>query len=125
MRNAECVSWEVALHGLCGSKAGNPADIGRALSAALDRAARLWDKSLQTVMKTIDVLTQTASLAELVELAKQEAGLVLVKSGQPVAQVLPVSQSASQRVAPLHPGAMEVSEDFDAPLPDEFWLGKA
>jgi antitoxin (DNA-binding transcriptional repressor) of toxin-antitoxin stability system len=76
-------------------------------------------------MKTIDVLTQTASLADLVELARQEAGLVLVKSGQPVAQVLPVSQPPRQRVAPLHPGAMEVSEDFDAPLPDEFWLGKA
>jgi len=28
------------------------------------------------------------------------------------------------RVAELHPGAMEMAPDFDAPLPDEFWLGK-
>ena len=29
-----------------------------------------------------------------------------------------------QRIANLHPGAIEMAPDFDAPLPDEFWLGK-
>ncbi len=29
-----------------------------------------------------------------------------------------------ERVLGLHPGAMEASEDFDAPLPDSFWLGE-
>jgi antitoxin (DNA-binding transcriptional repressor) of toxin-antitoxin stability system len=76
-------------------------------------------------VKTIDVRTQMASLADLVELAKAEAGVLLTKSGQPVAQVLPMAQPTTSRVAPLHPGAIEASEDFDAPLPDEFWLGKA
>ena len=76
-------------------------------------------------MKSIDVQTQTGSLADLVELAKREAGVVVLKFGQPVAQILPLPALAAPRVAPLHPGAMEVSEDFDAPLPDEFWLGKA
>lgn len=28
------------------------------------------------------------------------------------------------RVANLHAGAWEVADDFDAPLPDEFWLGE-
>lgn len=27
------------------------------------------------------------------------------------------------RVFDLHPGAMWTSDDFDDPLPDEFWLG--
>ncbi len=27
------------------------------------------------------------------------------------------------RVFNLHPGAMWTSDDFDDPLPDEFWLG--
>ena len=31
---------------------------------------------------------------------------------------------ASPRRAGLHVGAWEVAEDFDAPLPDEFWLGR-
>ena len=29
-----------------------------------------------------------------------------------------------ERVAGLHPGAIVMAPDFDAPLPDEFWLGK-
>lgn len=28
------------------------------------------------------------------------------------------------RIAGLHAGTWEVEPDFDAPLPDEFWLGK-
>ena len=28
------------------------------------------------------------------------------------------------RIAGLHPGAIEMAPDFDAPLPDKFWLGK-
>ena len=28
------------------------------------------------------------------------------------------------RLAGLHQGAWEVAPDFDAPLPDEFWLGR-
>jgi hypothetical protein len=31
---------------------------------------------------------------------------------------------ASPRRAGLHAGAWEVAQDFDAPLPDEFWLGR-
>ncbi len=32
--------------------------------------------------------------------------------------------SARPRVLGLHPGAIWTSEDFDDPLPDEFWLGE-
>jgi hypothetical protein len=28
------------------------------------------------------------------------------------------------RVLGLHPGAFQPSDDFDDPLPDEFWLGE-
>ena len=30
-----------------------------------------------------------------------------------------------KRVLGLHPGSMQMSDDFDAPLPDEFWFGKS
>lgn len=76
-------------------------------------------------MKTIELLAHPPSLEAVLEAAAQEeAGVVLTKSGQPVAQVIPVAQPAKKRIAPLHPGAIETSDDFDAPLPDEFWLGK-
>ena len=28
------------------------------------------------------------------------------------------------RIFDMHPGAMVMSDDFDAPLPDSFWLGE-
>lgn len=31
----------------------------------------------------------------------------------------------AQRVGNLHPGNFRPSDDFDAPLPDEFWFGEA
>lgn len=30
----------------------------------------------------------------------------------------------TERQAGLHPGAFIISDDFDAPLPDSFWLGE-
>jgi antitoxin (DNA-binding transcriptional repressor) of toxin-antitoxin stability system len=75
-------------------------------------------------MKTIELMNQPPNLETVLELAAKEAGVVLTKSGQPVAQVIPLTQPVKSRIAPLHPGGMEVSDDFDAPLPDEFWLGK-
>lgn len=75
-------------------------------------------------MKTIDVAANTASLGDLVEMARQEAGLILTKGGQPVAQVVPVAEKPRNRTAPLHPGAWEVSPDFDDALPEEFWTGQ-
>lgn len=75
-------------------------------------------------MKTIEVMTSTTSLGDLVDLARTEAGVMLTKSGQPVAQVVPMPEKSKRRIAPLHPGAWEVRADFDEPLPDEFWLGK-
>ena len=32
--------------------------------------------------------------------------------------------SSVSRIAGLHAGAWEVTPDFDASLPDEFWLGR-
>lgn len=43
-------------------------------------------------------------------------------STQPVASTEPVAPSES-RIAGLHAGAIWTSEDFDDPLPLEFWIG--
>jgi antitoxin (DNA-binding transcriptional repressor) of toxin-antitoxin stability system len=76
-------------------------------------------------MKTIDLTSQVPSLDELLALARTQSGVLLTKRGQPVAQVLPMPDKPRQRVAPLHPGAWEVREDFDEPLTEEFLLGRA
>ena len=75
-------------------------------------------------------MPQSPSLEDLLEMAKKEDGLTLTKAGHPVAQVIPLPEKLRQRVAPLprklglHPGAWVVSDDFDEPLADEFWMGQ-
>ena len=81
-------------------------------------------------MKTIE-MTDLTSLKDVVALAKEESEVVLTQGYEPVAKVLPIagppgnlSPKLERRKLGLHPGAWEVSADFDEPLPDEFWLGK-
>ena len=45
------------------------------------------------------------------------ATFLLEKRGKPTLRQKP-------RVAGLHEGQTLISDDFDEPLPDEFWLGK-
>lgn len=77
------------------------------------------------VMKTIDVTGQELSLEELIALVRTQTGILLTQQGQPVAHILPVPEKPGQRIAPLHPGAWQVQQDFDAPVTEEFLLGRA
>ena len=81
-------------------------------------------------MKTVDV-TKSTSLKNLVTLANQEDEVVLTQGDKPVAKVLPIASeektpngASNRRILGLHKGAWTVSEDFDDPLPDKFWLGE-
>ena len=42
---------------------------------------------------------------------------------QHLARLAAEVRESRQRVLGLHTGAVMVSEDFDDPLPDDFWLG--
>ena len=48
--------------------------------------------------------------------------VIIVDNQIQVARVIPCPQS-SARVPGLHAGSMNVADDFDAPLPDDFWTG--
>jgi prevent-host-death family protein len=81
-------------------------------------------------MKTLEV-TKSTSLQDLVRLANQESEVVLTQDNKPVAKVLPIAPSESvsgpksdRHTLGLHRGAWTVGDDFDEPLPDEFWLGE-
>lgn len=74
---------------------------------------------------TIDVNQVQPQLAELLKLAKSDGEVIIADGSTPVARLIavaPATQSNS-RIAGLHQGAIETSDDFDQPLPDEFWLG--
>jgi prevent-host-death family protein len=77
-------------------------------------------------------MTQTVSVHEAQDklpdlLAQALAGneVIITEDGTPVARLVPVvAHSKKKRVAGLNRGVILTSEDFDEPLPDEFWLGQ-
>ena len=76
-------------------------------------------------------MTQTVSIDEAQNklqdlLAHVLAGheVIITDRGQPVARLVPVAPAKKKRVAGLNRGTIWTSEDFDQPLPDEFWLGQ-
>jgi prevent-host-death family protein len=73
--------------------------------------------------KTVDVSEAQSQLQELLPLVKAGTEVVLTEGNTPVARLIPIGQPPSTRVPGLHPGAFWISEDFDEPLPDEFWTG--
>ena len=69
---------------------------------------------------TIAVQQLLASFDALSDTEKQEAVSELLRR----APVMPSSGQPVPRVAGLHTGAIQPAEDFDAPLPDDFWTGQ-
>lgn len=57
-------------------------------------------------------------------LGKEELLKTLKAKKSTAALSVPVSSPRKKRVAGLNRGAIWTSEDFDEPLPDEFWLGQ-
>ena len=73
--------------------------------------------------KTVDVHEAETHLAELLSLVTTGIEVILMKGNTPLARIVPITESSTPRVAGLHPGAIRTSEDFDEPLPEDFWTG--
>jgi antitoxin (DNA-binding transcriptional repressor) of toxin-antitoxin stability system len=71
-------------------------------------------------MKRIDIKDSDINLEFLLSLVRAGYEVILMDGETPLARLSPVD--AHKRTPNLHPGGW-ISEDFDAPLPDEFWLG--
>jgi antitoxin (DNA-binding transcriptional repressor) of toxin-antitoxin stability system len=72
-------------------------------------------------MKTIDVRATQANLQELLSLVREGTEIVLTEGTTPLARLVPIVMPSARRVAGLHSGAIWTSEDFDEPLPEDFW----
>jgi antitoxin (DNA-binding transcriptional repressor) of toxin-antitoxin stability system len=73
--------------------------------------------------KTVDVEEAKTRLPELLSLALEGNEVIISEGDKPVARLVPIPSTGRKRVMGLHRGAAWMSEDFDEPLPDEFWLG--
>ena len=78
------------------------------------------------VTKTIDIAKMQAFKDYLLSLLEQDNEIILTEGDTPLARLTQVEKPTpptGQRIPGLHPGHW-MSDDFDEPLSDEFWLGE-
>lgn len=78
-------------------------------------------------IRTVDITQTLPPLDELLTLVADGHEVVLEEDGKPVARLLPAAAppaATAPRLAGLHEGQGWMSNDFDAPLPHEFWNGR-
>ena len=75
-------------------------------------------------IQTINLETVEKQLAELLAIVELGSEIVITQNGKPIARMAAVAPTKKKRIAGLNRGMIWTSEDFDEPLPDEFWLGK-
>lgn len=81
---------------------------------------------------TVEISTNPPLLADLLALTAKGEEVLIAEHGKPLARLEPVatsplsdSESAlPKRILGLHEGQGWMSDDFNAPLPDEFWGGR-
>ncbi len=86
---------------------------------------------------TVDVQEIQTLLSQLLERVSAGEEIVIARDGQPIARLLPPESNGTNgnadsteqsslkpRVLGLNRGEIWMADDFDAPLPDEFWLGE-
>jgi prevent-host-death family protein len=70
--------------------------------------------------KTVDIHEAQMNLAEILSLVAAGTEVIFTEGSTPIARLVPITPT-SPRIAGLHAGAAWMSDDFDAPLPEEFW----
>lgn len=73
--------------------------------------------------KTIDILEKQPQLAELLRLTAAGDEVIIAEGNKPLARLVQIDHGQKKRVAGLNAGSISTGEDFDDPLPDEFWIG--
>jgi antitoxin (DNA-binding transcriptional repressor) of toxin-antitoxin stability system len=75
--------------------------------------------------KTVDVGQPDTQLSNLLPLVSEGIEVIITRGETPLARLVPITVPAGSRVAGLHAGAVSVADDFDDPLPEEYWAATA
>ena len=73
---------------------------------------------------TVEVQELQARFEEVLSLAAAGAEVIVTEGQIPRARLVPLVPGRA-RIPGLHQGDIQTSEDFDAPLPEDFWTGTA
>lgn len=74
--------------------------------------------------RTVNIDKVEKQLADLLAIVEAGGEIVITQNGKPLARLQTATPAKKKRIAGLNRGTIWTSEDFDAPLPDDFWLGK-
>ncbi|MBN1121824.1 MAG: type II toxin-antitoxin system prevent-host-death family antitoxin [Anaerolineae bacterium] len=74
------------------------------------------------VTRAIDIHELQRNLDALLSEVNAGTEIVVMDANRPVARLLP-PHPEKQRQPGLHPEAIQMADDFDTPLPENFWLG--
>jgi prevent-host-death family protein len=74
-------------------------------------------------MKTINIHAAKTHLSSLVEEAAAGEEIVIAKAGKPVARIVALEKPDARKTFGMWKGKIWVSDDFDAPLPQELLKG--
>jgi len=70
-------------------------------------------------MISVNVHEAKTHLSRLLERVAAGEEILISKAGKPMAKLTPLSKPQVNRVPGLDKGAIEIPDDFDAPLPDD------
>ncbi|MFP4033136.1 MAG: type II toxin-antitoxin system Phd/YefM family antitoxin [Desulfococcaceae bacterium] len=71
--------------------------------------------------KSVEIQDVQSQLSELFSLVAEGTEIVIFEGEKPFARILP---ARTKRIPGLHRGCIQISPDFDDPLPDSFWSGE-
>lgn len=76
------------------------------------------------IREQVDIRELSSRLTELLALVAEGNEVTVVKDEKPVARLMPPRPDVIERVPGLHRDMVWISDDFDEPLPDSFWVGE-
>lgn len=72
-------------------------------------------------MPQVNIHHAKTHLSELIAAAERGEEVVIARANRPAVRLVPVTPPQCTRTPGLHRGALRMADDFDAPLPDDFW----
>ncbi len=76
-------------------------------------------------MTTVNIHEAKTYLSRFVDQAAAGEEIIIARAGKPVARLVPLEAAPQQRKLGWFKGRLNVSEEFDAPLPEEALAGFA
>ena len=74
-------------------------------------------------MRTINIHDAKTQFSKLIEAVGNGEEIVIAKAGKPAARLVAIGPPAAKRKPGSLKGQIRISDDFDAPLPDDVLAG--